>query len=150
MTDLLTLGKQALAAQPFSRLLGAELTEFSSVLVEMVIPITEQTKQQNGYVHGGVIGYLADNALTFAGGAILGAAVVTGEYKINYLKTAVGVKLIARASVVHAGRSQAVCRCEVFSVSANGEEILCAAAQGTIVRIPKANEPDNRTSNIKI
>ena len=110
------------------------MTEFSAERVELIIPITEQTKQQNGYVHGGVIGYLADNALTFAGGAILGAAVVTGEYKINYLKTATGVRLVARASVVHAGKNQAVCRCEVFSVDADGKENLCAAAQGTIVK----------------
>ena len=82
-----------------------------------------------------MIGYLADNALTFAGGAVLGAAVVTGEYKINYLKTAVGVRLVARASVIHAGTNQAVCRCEVFSVDADGKENLCAAAQGTIVKI---------------
>jgi uncharacterized protein (TIGR00369 family) len=134
MNELLTQGQKVLAAQPFSQLLGAELIEFSAELVEMIIPITQQSKQQNGYVHGGVIGYLADNALTFAGGAILGAAVVTGEYKINYLKTAVGVKLLARASVVHAGRNQAVCRCDVFSVGADGAESLCATAQGTIVR----------------
>ena len=135
MTDLFNAGKQALAAQPFSQLLEAELTEFSVERVELIIPITEQTKQQNGYVHGGVIGYLADNALTFAGGVVLGAAVVTGEYKINYLKTATGVRLIARASVIHAGKNQAVCRCEIFSVDADGAENLCAAAQGTIVKI---------------
>lgn len=139
MEDLFANGKKVLAAQPFSQLLGAELTEFLTERVEMVIPITEQTKQQNGYVHGGVIGYLADNALTFAGGANLGEAVVTGEYKINYLKTAVGVKLIARATVIHAGRNQAVCRCEVFSVSETGAETLCAAAQGTIVKMPSGS-----------
>lgn len=140
MTDLLTIGKQALAAQPFSRLLGAGLTEFSAERVEIVVPITKQTKQQNGFVHGGVIGYAADNALTFAGGSALGAAVVTSEYKINYLKPAVGEKLIARASVIHAGKNQAVCRCEVFTVGADGAESLCAAAQGTIVRFDRPSE----------
>ena len=81
MTDLLAIGKQTLAAQPFSRLLGAELMEFSAERIEIVVPIKEQTKQQNGFVHGGVISYAADNALTFAGGATLGAAVVASEYK---------------------------------------------------------------------
>lgn len=137
MSELLALGKQALAAQPFSRLLDAELTQFSAELVELVVPITEQTKQQRGLVHGGVIGYIADNALTFAGGSVLGAAVVTGEYKINYLKPATGERLIARASVVHAGKNQAVCRCEVFTASADGTETLCAAAQGTIIKLPE-------------
>jgi uncharacterized protein (TIGR00369 family) len=136
MTDLLNAGKQALAAQPFSQLLGAALTEFSAERVEIVVPITQQIKQQNGFVHGGVISYAADNALTFAGGAALGAAVVTSEYKINYLKPAFGDKLIARATLLHAGKNQAVCRCDVFAVGAEGEETLCAAAQGTIVKLP--------------
>lgn len=140
MTDLLTIGKQTLAAQPFSNLLGAELTEFSADKVEIVVPVTEQTKQQYGFVHGGVISYASDNALTFAGGAVLGESVVTSEYKINYLKPAVGDKLIARATVVHAGKNQAVCRCDVFAIGADGAETLCAAAQGTIVKLQSSTQ----------
>jgi acyl-coenzyme A thioesterase PaaI-like protein len=36
--------------------------------------------------------------------------------------------------VLHAGRSQAVCRCDVY-VSKAGNERLCAVAQGTIVKL---------------
>lgn len=146
MEELLANGKKVLAAQAFSRLLGAELTEFSEELTELMAPITDQIKQQNGYVHGGVTSYLADNALTFAGGAVLGAPVVTSEFKINYLKTAKGEKLIARASVLHVGKTQAVCRCEIYSVGANGTEVLCAAAQGTIVKIPTADQTTEKTN----
>lgn len=39
---------------------------------------------------------------------------------------------VARASVVYAGKRQAVCRCDVFTVDTYGEETFCAAAQGTI------------------
>ena len=95
-------------------------------------------KQQFGFVHGGVISYAADNALTFAGGYALGPNIVTSEFKINYVRPAIGERLMARAEVVHAGRSQAVCRCDVF-VLAGGEEKLCAVAQGTIVRLPGKN-----------
>lgn len=79
-----------------------------------------------------MIGYAADNALTFAGGAALGPAVLTAEYKINYVKPARGDALIARASVVSAGKRQAVCRCDVF-VASGGKEYLCATALGTII-----------------
>ena len=34
--------------------------------------------------------------------------------------------------------SQAVCRCDVFAVSAAGEK-LCAMAQGTVVAAPEQN-----------
>lgn len=128
-------GKQALAAQPFSSLLGAELMEFTPATAVLQIVIKPELLQQHGFVHGGVISYLADNALTYAGGGALGpGGVVTSEFKINYVRPAVGESLLARASVIHAGKSQAVCRCDIF-VRANAEDKLCATAQGTIVRM---------------
>ena len=139
MDDLLQFGKQALASQPFSVLIGAELTGYSPGRAELTIPITAQLKQQHGFVHGGVISYAADNALTFVGGSILGPAVVTSEYKINYLRPAKGTALIARATVVYSSKSQVVCRCDVFVVG-DGKENLCAVSQGTIVRIGRSSE----------
>jgi uncharacterized protein (TIGR00369 family) len=131
MTDSLTFAKAVLVAQPFSSLIGTEIAAFSAEHTELILPITDKIKQQNGFVHGGVISYMADNALTFAGGAALGPDVVTSEMKINYIRPAIGARVIARASVVHAGRRQAVCRCDIF-VEQDGGEVLCAAAQGTI------------------
>ena len=122
--------RRVLDAQPFSRLVRAEMTQYTTQVVELRVPITEQIQQQHGFVHGGVVSYLADNALTFAGGMALGPGVVTSEYKINYVRPAVGDWLAARATAVHAGRTQAV-RCDVY-VLAGGTEKLCAVAQGTI------------------
>ena len=139
MTDLIQLGREALAKQPFSMLLQAELVSYGDGLAELKIPITEQVKQQHGFVHGGVVSYLADNALTYAGACVLGWAVVTAEFKINYIRPAIGTALIARASALHAGKTQAVCRCDVFAVSAEGER-LCAAAQGTIARLSRPGD----------
>ena len=139
MDDILQLGKQVLASQPFSVFIGAELTGFSPEWSELTISITPQLKQQHGFVHGGVISYAADNALTFAGGSVLGTAVLTSEYKINYLRPAKGTTLIARATVVYSSKTQAVCRCDVFVVS-EGKESLCAVAQGTIARIGQSSE----------
>jgi uncharacterized protein (TIGR00369 family) len=133
--NLIDFGKQALAAQPFSHLVGAELLEFTPSTAVLRVVIRPDLKQQHGFAHGGVICYLADNALTYAGGGALGGAgVVTSEFKINYLRPAIGESLIARASVIHAGKSQAVCRCDVF-VTANAADKLCATAQGTIVHL---------------
>ncbi|MGH8286690.1 MAG: PaaI family thioesterase [Steroidobacteraceae bacterium] len=141
MEDMLTWGRQVLAAQPFSVLLGAELVAFAEGFAELKIPIRTELKQQHGFVHGGVVSYAADNALTYAGGSVLGPALVTSEFKINYVRPAVGDYLIARATVVHAGKSQAVCRCDVF-VSSEGKESLCATAQGTIARLSGTSVAD--------
>jgi uncharacterized protein (TIGR00369 family) len=137
MTTPLQLAQDFLKTQPFSRLLGAQITGYGQTEgAELRLDISEQVKQQHGFVHGGVLSYLADNALTFAGGTALGPAVVTSEFKINYVRPALGELLIARARVAHGGKTQAVCTCEVFVVT-DGEEKLCALAQGTITLLAK-------------
>ena len=138
MEDMLTWARQVLALQPFSVLLGAELLSFSEGSAELRIPIRADLKQQHGFVHGGVVSYAADNALTYAGGSALGPGVVTSEFKINYVRPAMGEFLVARASVIHAGKNQAVCRCDVY-VSDKGTESLCATAQGTIARLGQSS-----------
>lgn len=134
--DLLRLGQEILASQPFSVLLGTELLAFSKGRADLRVPIRHELKQQHGFVHGGVVSYAADNALTFAGGSELGTGVVTSEYKINYVRPTLGEAIVARATVVYAGKSQAVCRCDIFAIE-NGEERLCATAQGTITKKPR-------------
>lgn len=128
----LDIGRQFLDQQPFSRLLGARLTRLDSGCAELQLELRDDLLQQNGFAHGGVICYLADNALTYAGGIALGSAVVTSEFKINYVRPAIGQLATARAEVVHAGKRQAVCRCDVFVDDAAGEKLV-ATALGTIV-----------------
>ncbi|MBA3592987.1 MAG: PaaI family thioesterase [Pseudomonadota bacterium] len=129
--EMLAFGQQVLGQQAFSQLLGAQLDAFSHGHAELSLPVVAGLLQQHGFVHGGVLSYLADNALTFAGGSVLGDS-VTSEYKINYLRPAKDAeRLLAVATVVGSGKTQAVCRCDVFML--RGEErTLCAAAQGTI------------------
>lgn len=133
MTDMMEMGQAVLKAQPFSLLLGTELMVFEPGRAELRLTLREEHRQQHGFAHGGVVSYLADNALTYAGGSVLGN-VLTQEMKINYTRPAIGEVLIARAEVVSYGKRQAVCRCDVFAV-AEGQERLCAAAQGTIMPV---------------
>jgi len=84
---------------------------------------------------GGLISDAADNALAFAGETVLEWTVGTSEFKINYVGPAVAGIIIARAEAMYAGKSQAICRCDVL-VQVNGEQKLCAVAQGTVARLP--------------
>ncbi len=131
--EFLALGRKVLSEQRFSLLLGAELVALRPGHCELHVPVRDELTQQDGFVHGGVVSYLADNALTYAGGTAMRAPVVTAEFKINYLRPAQGERLIARAEAAQVGKAQAVCRCEVFAV-AGGVEKLCALAQGTIAK----------------
>lgn len=111
MKDLQDFARRVFDSQPFSRFIGARLTDAAPGRAEIELPIAEQLTQQHGFVHGGVISYLADNAITFAGGLALGGDALTSEFKINYLKPAVGSHLVARAQARSAGKRQAVCLC---------------------------------------
>jgi uncharacterized protein (TIGR00369 family) len=128
---MLARGRASFSAQAFSQLIGAELTAFSQSGTEIRLQVRDELRQQYGFVHGGVISYLADNALTFAGSASLDGPTVTSEMKINYIRPAIGDTLVARAHAISSGRTQSVARCDIFSVE-DGVERLCAAAQGTI------------------
>ncbi len=90
-------------------------------------------KQRHGFAHGGVISYLANNAITFACGIALKSDCVTTEFKINYVRPSVGSHLIARSRVRSIEERQAVAQCDIFAVS-DGEEKLCALAQGTVAK----------------
>ncbi|WP_323118964.1 PaaI family thioesterase [Burkholderia alba] len=141
MTDIVDHARGALRAQPFSMLLGTELVYIGGEEASLCLPIRDELKQQHGFVHGGVIGYLVDNALTFAGALALGPRVVTGEYKINYLRPAVNGVLLARAKLLYGGRYQATCQCHVFVIDGSHERLV-AVAQGTINKIGDGKAAD--------
>ncbi|MBL8309910.1 MAG: PaaI family thioesterase [Burkholderiales bacterium] len=133
--EFLAMGRKVLADQPFSVLLGAELSALAPGRVTLELPLRDALKQQHGFAHGGVVSYLADNALTYAGGTAMRVPVVTSEFKINYTRPAVGTRLIARAEAIAVGSSQAVCRCDVVALTADGSEKLVATAQGTVAKL---------------
>lgn len=146
MTDLgIDFAQKVLDEQAFSRLLGARITAFAEGAATLEVDIRDDLRQQYGFAHGGLLAYAADNALTFAAGTVLGPAVITGGFSVQYLRPARDGTLRAEAYVVHAGRRQAVCRCDVSVVNGAGGGAgdgvdggeLCAVAQGTILTAPE-------------
>jgi len=132
--ELLALGRTTLAAQPFSQLLRLQLERLEPGEAELRLRLRPELLSHHGAAHGGVVDVLADTALAFAGGSLLGPEVATAEFKINHLRKALGAALLARAVALHAGRHQVMCRCDVFAIDATGTTRLCAAAQGSVVR----------------
>jgi uncharacterized protein (TIGR00369 family) len=129
----LPLARSVLDAQPFNAVVGAEITVFDDGVAVLRLPIEDRHRQQYGLVHGGVYAYLADNALTFAAGSVLGASVLTTGFVIDYVHGARDGVLEARARVVHHDRGRAVCQVEIHVLDETGSQALCAVAQGTIV-----------------
>jgi uncharacterized protein (TIGR00369 family) len=91
-------------------------------------------EQQHGFIHGGVVGMIADSAAGYAAMTMVpsDASVLTVEYKMNLVAPASGEKLVARGRVVRPGRTLIVTQAEVFAIR-DGRETLCALMQQTIM-----------------
>lgn len=116
-----------LDAQPFSRLLGTRITYFGDGVAVLELDLDDDLQQQDGLAHGGVLAYLADNAITFAAGSVLGPALLTSGVTVEYVAPARRGPLVARAVVEHATMRHAVCR---VTVAADGA--TCAIGQGRV------------------
>ncbi|AYN20788.1 PaaI family thioesterase [Alcaligenes aquatilis] len=132
MDDIKAFALKIFQSQAFSQFIGAELVTCSKDSAELALAVQDHHKQQHGFVHGGAISYLADNAITFAGGLALGGNALTVEFKINYIRPAIGTRLVAKAQARSAGKRMAICQCEVYAMDGESQK-LCALAQGTVV-----------------
>jgi len=122
--------------QAFTALIGASLRAFGDGVAVIEVPHRAELLQQHGFLHGGVIAYAIDNALTFAAGTVLGTRILTAGISIVYLRPA-GSAITATATVVGQTKRQAVVRCEVHSTDANGDDVLVATGQGTATLIER-------------
>jgi uncharacterized protein (TIGR00369 family) len=97
-------------------------------------------RQQHGFVHGGVIATLADHTAGGAARSVSGEKdVLTVEFKINYLKPALGDRLRCTATVLRGGKTVIVAEALVYA--SNGEkETLVAKLTETlfVAEDPKA------------
>ena len=111
------------------------MTVLSNGKAELTLAIRDSFAQNNSFVHGGVISYLADNCITLAVASIIGVC-VTAEYKINYVRPAICEILPAKSKIISSGQRQAVCECRIYVIS-DGNQRLVAVAHGTIVKAEK-------------
>src|SRR5690606_3179446 len=115
-------------------LIHGRLALVKSGFVEIHLPHWSGVEQQHGFVHGGVVGMIADSAAGYAAMTTVpeDASVLTVEYKMNLMAPADGEMLIARGEVVRAGRTLIITQAKVFAVR-KGRETLCALMQQTIM-----------------
>ena len=119
------------------RRLGAIMETLEAGRCALSLPYSGEVTQQHGFFHGGVIGALADTAGGYAAMTAMPDAedVLALEYKINFLRPALGERLVAEGNVLRSGRSVTVVRVDVFAEK-DGARSLCAASQQSIVAAP--------------
>jgi len=129
--------RESFGRQKAMALIGAALTTVKPGHVEVALPYRDDLTQQKGFIHGGIIGMIADTACGYAAFSLMPAdsSLVTVEYKINILAPARG-SLVARGEVIRPGRTLTVTRGEVYAE--DGKHI--ASMQQTLMML--ANTPD--------
>jgi uncharacterized protein (TIGR00369 family) len=131
--------RDSFGRQKAMALIGASLTRVEPGAVEIELPYRDDVTQQKGFVHGGIIGMIADTACGYAAFSLMPAdcSLVTVEYKINILSPAEG-NLVACGQVVKAGRTLTIARAEVY---AQGRKHV-ATMQQTLMML--AGTPDHK------
>jgi uncharacterized protein (TIGR00369 family) len=125
--------RASFARQKAMDLIGARLTVVEPGYTEVALGYRPELTQQKAYVHGGILGMIADSACGYAAYSLMPAtsSLVTVEYKINILAPAIG-DLVARGQVIRPGRTLTVTRAEVHD--AKGTHV--ASMQQTLMTLP--------------
>lgn len=128
--------RASFARQGLMTTLGATLCKVAPGAVEIALKPAPAISQQNGFVHGGAVGAIADSAAGYATLSLLplDSAVLTTEYKINLIAPAVGERIVARGEVVKAGRTLTIAQTRVVAES-GGQEKLIALLVATMMAI---------------
>jgi uncharacterized protein (TIGR00369 family) len=128
--------RASFARQQAMTLIGATLPVVEAGYTEIHLPSKPEITQQHGYIHGGIVGMIADSAAGYAASTLTAheTGVLTVEYKLNLLAPAEGQLLIAEGSVIRYGRTLIVTKAEVYAVNA-GKKTLCAVMQQTIMAL---------------
>ena len=118
--------------QGFPAFCGFEVSSADYGLFETRLSVKNEHQQQDGFVHAGVIATMADHTSGYASFTTVSEKfrILTVEFKINYLKPAIGPVIICRSKVINNGKKIKVVEAEVFSV-ANGSEKLVAKGMFT-------------------
>lgn len=128
--------REKLTRQFFMHLMGFELTNIEPGTVSGKLIIEQKHKQQNYFLHGGVMATAADIVMGFAAYSLCPKehGVVTVDLNISYLNPGIGEILLAEGRVVKPGKSIFFCEADLFVIH-NGEKIHTNRATSTMHRI---------------
>jgi uncharacterized protein (TIGR00369 family) len=134
--------RDSFARQAAMRLVGARLTEVDPGRCVVELPVRDELTQQHGYVHGGVVGMIADSAGGYAAFTLMpaDASVLTVEYKINMLAPAAGDLLVATGEVLKPGRTLSIVRADVVAVQGDRRTRVATMQQTLMVMHGVADE----------
>ena len=132
--------RESFAAQTAMRTFGAHLASVAPGAVSITFAHAEALTQQHGFIHGGVLGAVLDSACGYAAYSLMDddSAILTVEYKVNFLSAASGALFRADGRVIKPGRTLTVCEGSLFArgpSSQSAEDRLVATASATLISV---------------
>ncbi len=102
------------------------------------VGIREHHRQQDGFIHAGVMATMADHTAGYAAFTTVPEEfqILTIEFKINFLRPACGDGLVCRSRVIREGTQVIISESEVFDQREEGE-VLAAKALVTLMAVHK-------------
>jgi uncharacterized protein (TIGR00369 family) len=122
--------------QKVMRTLGVTAERVVPGEVEFAMPFSPDFTQQHGFLHAGIVATVLDSACGYAAFTLMApdAAVLTVEFKVNFLAPAKGNSFRFAGKVVKAGRTITVCDAQAFART-GGDEKLIATMTATIMSL---------------
>ena len=115
--------------QGFPAHCGFKVDRVDSGVFETHLVLKNMHRQQDGFVHAGVMATMADHTAGYAAYTLVpeNQRILTIEFKINYFKPALGDTLICRSRVIHPGKRILVSESDVYSVHNKSEKLVAKA-----------------------
>ena len=124
--------------QGFPAYVGYRVTRVSWGRFETQLAIEHRHAQQDGFVHAGVTGTMADHTMGYAAYTVIPEdhRILSVEYKLNFIRPAVGQELICRARIIKPGRTLIPTEAEVLAAN-RGATKLVAKAMASMAVVPE-------------
>lgn len=129
----LELLREVIRNSAFSSWVGAEALRCGDGEAELRVAWRPEFAQHHGFLHGSLVGFIADSACAWAAASVAGD-VLTAQYDLRLLSPGVGTHFIGRARVIKSSRRQVVTQAQVFAVQ-DGAEKLIAIATATVLPV---------------
>lgn len=123
--------QESFARQGLMKALGGRLRRIDPGVVEIELPYSDAVTQQHGYFHAAAVAAIADNAGGYAALTLMRSdeEIVAAEFKINFVRPAVGRLLVAEAEVVRLGHTLVVSQATVRAIDGDSAKTVAIMLQ---------------------
>ncbi len=123
-------------SQGFIADLGMEVVQYEKGYLESRMEILPRHRQQDQYIHAGVLATMADHTAGYAAFSLVAKdfRILTLEFKINFFRPGYGQSLICKSRILHQGGQVLVGESEVYDQQPEGN-FLAAKAMITLMAV---------------